>query len=130
MKPSVLLADDDETFRDLSREFLGPEFRVVASVGDGQSLVDAAHAFGPDLIITDISMPVLNGFQAIRQLKSVQPDARVIFLTAHGDLAFVAEARKINALGYVLKRSVASDLIPATREALEGRFFVSPAMLE
>lgn len=129
MKPSLLLAEDDSAFRDAARKLLEPEFRVVASVEDGGALIEAARILRPDLIVTDISMPGLNGLQAIRRLKSVQPDLRVIFLTLHMESAYLAEAEKIGALGYVLKQCVVSDLIPAVREALHGRFFLSPALL-
>lgn len=130
IKTSILLADDDENFRECLQKFLEPEFRVVASVGDGQALIETAHSLVPDLIITDISMPGLNGVQAIRRLKPVAPRPRVIFLTIQEDHAFLVEARKLNVLGYVLKRCALSDLIPAIREALQGKPFVSPALME
>jgi len=72
-------------------------------------------------------MEGLSGIRAARQLKSEQPNARIIFLTVHDESAFVAEAHKVGALGYVIKRSADSDLIPAIREALQGRPFVSSA---
>jgi DNA-binding NarL/FixJ family response regulator len=117
-------------FREALQEFLEPEFSIVGSVGDGQALVEAAHALAPDVIITDISMPVLNGLQAVRRLKTAQLDALVIFLTVHEEPAFVMEAGKNGARGYVLKRCAPSDLIPAILEVLQGRPFVCSSALE
>jgi len=125
-KLGILLAEDDVSLRECVRRLLEPEFKILACVGDGQSLIEAAQTLTPDLIITDISMPVLNGFQAVRRLRTVQPNARVIFLSVHEEAAFVAEANKSGALGYVVKRCASSHLIPAIREALEGRSFVGP----
>lgn len=107
--------------------FLEPWFNIVASVADGQALVTEAQALAPDLIIADVSMPLLNGFQATRRLRAAQPNSRVLLLTVHEESAFLAEARKSGALGYVLKRSAASDLLAAIREVLQGRPYVSPS---
>lgn len=117
-------------FREALEHILEPEFRIVASVGDGKALIEAAQASSPDVIIADISMPVLNGIQAVRRLKAAQPNARVIFLTVHEEAAFVAEAKKSGARGFVLKRCAASDLIPAIREVLRGSPFVCSTSLE
>ena len=119
-----MLADDDAALREGVQKLLEPEFEILASVGDGQSLIEAAQTLTPDLIISDISMPLLNGLQATRRLIALQPKARVIFLTVHEEAAFVAEANKSGALGYVVKRCAASHLIPAIREVLQGRSFV------
>jgi DNA-binding NarL/FixJ family response regulator len=91
-----------------------------------------ARALEPDVIIADTSMPVLNGVQAVRQLMSAQPDARVIFLTVHTvheDPTFVMEGGKAGALGYVLKRNIADRLMPSIREVLQGNPFIRPALL-
>jgi DNA-binding NarL/FixJ family response regulator len=126
----VLLADDDAAFQEALRKFLEPHFQIVASVGDGKALVEAAQALTPDVIIADISMPVLNGLQAVRRLKAVQPNARILFLTVHEEPAFVTEAEKSGALGYVLKRCAPSDLIPAIRKVLQGSSFICPSAPE
>jgi len=125
-KPSILLADDDAAFRKALEKFLGPHYTIAGSVGDGLALVEAARVFDPDLIIADISMPVLNGIQAVRQIMSSQPNARVIFLTVHEEPAFVLESQKTGALGYLLKRSLTDQLMPAIREVLHGDPFVCP----
>ena len=126
-KHTVLLADDDRDLLESVQTLLESEFKVVACVSDGYKLIEAAKLLVPDLIVTDISMEGLNGIHAARRLKSEQPNARIIFLTVHDESAFVAEARKVGALGYVIKQSADSDLIPAIREALQGRSFVSSA---
>jgi DNA-binding NarL/FixJ family response regulator len=129
-KPLILLADDDTAFLEGLRRLLEPEFRIAESVGDGRALVEAAQARSPDLIVADISMPLLNGFQALRRLKVAQPNARVIFLTVHEEPAFVSEAMKSGAQGYVLKRCAPFHLIPAIRAVLQGSLFVCPAPVE
>jgi len=129
-KPRILLADDDAALRESVQKLLESEFRIVASVGDGQALLEAAQALTPDLIIADISMPFLDGFQAIRRLKAIQPNARIIFLTVHDERPFVAEAMKIGASGYVVKRFAHLDLVPAVREALRGGSFISATARE
>ena len=126
-KTTILLADDDRDLLESVQKLLESEFHVVACVSDGYKLIEAAKLFVPDLIVTDISMEGLSGIHAARRLKSEQPNARIIFLTVHDESAFVSEARKVGALGYVIKRSADSDLIPAIREVLQGRSFVSSA---
>jgi CheY-like chemotaxis protein len=128
-RPSILLADDDKAFRDALQKFLEPEFRIVASVGDGQALIEAAQALAPNVIIADISMPVLNGIQATRRLMVHRPSARVIFLTVHEEPAFVAEAKRSGARGYLLKRRAPDYLIPSIREVLQDGAFVCPTVL-
>ena len=126
-KPTVVLADDDRDLLENVQKLLESEFQVLACVTDGHKLIEAARLLAPDLIVTDISMEGLNGIRAARLLKAEQPNARIIFLTVHDESVFVAEARKVGALGYVIKQSADSDLIPAIREVLQGRPFVSPA---
>lgn len=122
-KPSILLADDDVAYRNALQKFLEPQFEITASVGDGPALVEAAQRLSPDVIIADISMPVLNGLQAIRRLKLAQPDTRVIILTIHEEPTFAAQAKTSGVLGYVLKRLAGHDLIPAIRAVLQGKPF-------
>ena len=116
-------------FRGTLQKFLEPHYTIAGSVGDGLALLEAARALDPDVIIADISMPVLNGIQAVRQLMSAQPDARVIFVTVHEEPAFVMEGQRSGALGYLLKRDVANQLIPAIREVLQGNPFICPGLL-
>lgn len=102
---------------------------VVGSVTDGQSLFDTATQLKPDVIVTDISMPILNGIEASKRLNESGCAAKIIFLTVHSDTDFVETCLATGALGYVLKSKITTDLIPAVQEALAGRIFVSPPFL-
>jgi DNA-binding NarL/FixJ family response regulator len=124
-KPRIVLADDDGDFLQALQTLLTSEFEIVASVGDGHALIEAAAVNKPDLIVTDISMPLLSGLRAARQLRRDQPSIPIIFLTIREDPAFVAEAQKLGASGYVVKRCAASDLMPAMRTVLLGGSFIS-----
>jgi DNA-binding NarL/FixJ family response regulator len=124
-KPRIVLADDDGDFLHALQTLLTSEFDIVASVGDGHALIEAAAVHKPDLIVTDISMPLLSGLRAARQLRRDQPSIPIIFLTIREEPAFVAEAQKLGASGYVVKRSAASDLMLAMRTVLLGGSFIS-----
>lgn len=127
-RPTLLLADDEAAVLEGVRRLVESEFRVVATVSDGQALLAAADRCKPDVILADISMPLLNGFEAARRLKAATPSARIIFLTVHEERTVVTEALELGVNGYVVKRSAAQDLLPAIREVLAGRCFVSPAV--
>jgi DNA-binding NarL/FixJ family response regulator len=126
MRPRLLLADDHALLLEGIRLLLEPEFELAGSVEDGQALLAAAEKLKPDVILIDISMPVLNGIDAARQLRKIVPSAKLIFLTMHGDADYVTEAFRAGASGYLLKRSAASELITAIREVLKGHHYVSP----
>jgi DNA-binding NarL/FixJ family response regulator len=125
---SVLLADDQEEFLAIERRLLEPEFQVVETVRDGQAAVAAAVRLAPDLLVLDVSMPVLDGIAAARSLRAAGSQAKIVFLTVHGDPDYVRAALAVGAVGYVVKCRLASDLVPALRDALAGRSFVSPSM--
>jgi DNA-binding NarL/FixJ family response regulator len=126
-RPKILLADDHKMFAQGLESLLQDEFELLATVEDGQALVDAAVRLKPDIIIADISMPVLNGFDAVRRLKKKGVLARIVFLTMHADNALVAEAIRCGASGYVLKQSAGEELLLAVRQVFEGRtFFPAP----
>ena len=127
-RPTVLLADDDQAFLDQVSQLLKSEFEVVGTVGDGRALLAAASNLKPDLVVVDISMPRLNGFQAARQLKKAQSNARILFLSVHEEAVAVSEALAIGVDGYVVKRSAATDLIPALQQVFQGNRFVSEAI--
>ena len=122
----MLLADDHPGFPETIATLLGPTFEVVGKVSDGQSLVEGCVKLNPDVIISDISMPVVNGIEAAEQLKRSGTTAKIIFLTVHSDPDFVRACLATGALGYVVKPRVATDLLTAVREVLAGRTFVSP----
>ncbi len=124
-KPRIVLADDDRDFLHALQTLLTSEFDIVASVGDGYALIEAVAAHKPDLIVTDISMPLLSGLRAARQLRRDQPGIPIIFLTIREEPTYIAEAQKLGASGYVVKRSAASDLMPAIRAVLQGGTFIS-----
>jgi DNA-binding NarL/FixJ family response regulator len=121
-----LLADDHTLLLDGIRMLLEPEFELVGCVEDGQALLTAAMESKPDVILLDISMPVLNGIDAAHQLRKILPSAKLIFVTMHADADFVTEAFRAGAAGYLLKRSAASELLTAIREVLKGNHYVSP----
>jgi DNA-binding NarL/FixJ family response regulator len=122
----ILLADDHTMFAQGLQSLLEDEFELVGTVADGQALVEAAHRLDPDVIIVDISMPGLNGFDAVRQLKKEDMTAKIIFLTMHSDESLVAEAFRCGGSGYVLKQSAGEELISAIGQVLAGHEYVTP----
>ena len=126
MRVRVLPADDNPTVREVVQGLLESTVEIVGSVADGKSLIEAAMRLKPDLIITDISMPVLNGIKAVIRLKELGCRAKVVFLTVHADHDFVSACLNTGASGYVLKSRMVTDLVPAIREVLADRVFVSP----
>lgn len=124
----VLLADDHRIVGDGLKQILEPEFELVGIVEDGFALLEAAAEEKPDVIVTDISMPGLNGIEALEELKKTDPDVQVVCMTMHTNVAYARRALDAGALGYVLKHSAADELIMAVRAAAAGRTFVSPAI--
>jgi len=125
-KMRVLLADDHRSLLELIRGLLEPTYDVVGCVEDGGSLVEAAGKLQPDVIVTDISMPKLNGLEAANQLRESGSPSKIVFLTVHADPDFVQAALETGATAYVTKLRITTDLLVALREALAGRIFVSP----
>jgi len=124
-KIRVVLADDHQAVVEKVRSVLGEDFEIVGAVADGNQAVDAVLALNPDVLVIDISMPVLDGFQAAARLQKANCRAKIIFLTIHEDQDYVAAALHLGASGYVTKSRLAADLVPAIRAALQGRTFVS-----
>jgi DNA-binding NarL/FixJ family response regulator len=125
-KIRVLLADDHTIVAEGLRSLLEGEFEFVGTVGDGRELLDAAQKLNPDVIVTDISMPVLSGLDAVRQLKRDGATAKIIFLTMHTEAQLAAEAFRAGASGYLVKSSAGEELITAIHEVLKGRAYVTP----
>ena len=123
--PRVVLADDLPEVLQKVTQLLKDDFDIVGSAQNGREAIEVAKAFNPDLLVLDISMPILNGIQVASQLKRSGCRAKVIFLTVHEDRDYVDAAFSVGALGYVLKSRVATDLIPAAQEALLGHKFTS-----
>ena len=124
-KIRVVLADDHQEVIAKIRGVLGDGFEVVEAVVDGIQAVSAVLALDPDVFVTDISMPLLNGLQAARRIQNTNPRVKIIFVTIHEDRDFIAAAFSAGATGYVTKRHLSTDLIFAIQEALKGRTFVS-----
>jgi len=116
----VLLADDQAANVALLWRLLEAEFEVVAAVRDGQALIDAATTLSPDVIVTDIAMPILDGIAAAQEILRRNASARVVFVTVHADPAIVRRSLAIGGLGYVLKVSAGEELVPAVRAAFRG----------
>lgn len=127
-KPRILLADDHTLFVEALQKVLETDFDLVGSVGDGRALLEAAPRLQPDVILLDLSMPLLNGLDAAPQLHRLVPDSKLVFLSMHGDPTYVTEAFRAGASGYVLKRANATELIQAIRAALRGQLYVSPLL--
>ena len=124
-KIRVVLADDHREVIAKIRGVLGDEFEVVEAVVNGIQAVTAVLALDPDVFVTDISMPLLNGLQAARRIQNANPRVKIIFVTIHEDRDFIAAAFSAGATGYVTKRRLSTDLVFAIQEALKGNAFVS-----
>lgn len=125
-RAKLLLADDHTMFSQGLQSLLEDEFDLVGAVADGQALVEAARRLEPDVILVDISMPVMNGFDAVRQLKQQGVTAKIIFLTMHADDRLLAEAFRCGGSGYVLKQSAGEELIFGIKQVLAGHKYVTP----
>ena len=126
-RPRVLLADNFAPLLERIVGVVAAEFEVVGAVSDGQAALDAAAALKPDVVVFDISMPVMSGLAAAARLLESAHPPRVVFLSVQDDPAFIEAARGVGALGYVIKHHIGTDLVPAIRLALEGRMHFPPA---
>jgi DNA-binding NarL/FixJ family response regulator len=124
--PSVLLADDHKIVAQGLESLLKDSFTFVGTVSDGRALIEAAARFKPDVVVTDISMPLLNGLDAVRQFRSHGIEAKVVFLTMHADAALAAEAFRAGGSAFLLKQSAGDELVQAIREILLGRAYLTP----
>lgn len=127
-RPRVLLADDHRIVTEGLKSLLEPEFELVGAVEDGRALIAAAAKLKPDVIVVDISMPLLNGIDAVRQIKKANDSIKIVFLTMHPDVTYAVSAFEAGASGYVLKHSAPSELVAAIRSALCGKIFVTPLL--
>jgi len=124
-----LLADDHQIIVEGLRSLLTPEFDVIGTVGDGRALVAQAAALQPDVMVVDISLPSLNGIEAIRQIIKADPHARIVVLTMHQDVIYALRAFDAGALGYVVKHSASAELITALDAALRGEMYISSRLV-
>jgi DNA-binding NarL/FixJ family response regulator len=129
-RPRILLADDHAILLEAFQKLLEPEYDVVGAVADGRELLAAAPKLRPEVIVTDISMPNLNGLDACRKLRKILPEVKLIFLTVNEDPDLVAEAIRIGANGYLLKSSAASELFQAIKSVLNGGTYITPLVAE
>ncbi len=127
-RPRLLIAEDHAETAELLCNLLQFEFDVIAHVQDGRALVCAAERLSPDVIVSDITMPGMDGIAAATVILLRDPEARIIFVTVHGDPCLVKRVLAIGALGYVLKVAAGDDLIPAVHAALRGERLVSEAL--
>lgn len=124
----VLLADDHRIVAEGLKRLLETEFELVGMVENGRALLAAAKELKPDVIVTDISMPELNGIEAFEELKKNNPDVKVVFLTMHHSVVYARRALDAGAHGYVLKHSASEELILAVKAAAAGKTFVTPSI--
>jgi len=129
-RPRVLLADDHTLLLEAFQKMLAAECDVVGTVSNGRAVVSEALKLRPDVVVLDITMPLLNGVDAARQLKRELPDARIVFLTMNEDAELAAEAFRAGGSGYLLKRSAGTELLAAIREVASGRFYMTPLVTE
>ena len=129
-RPSLIVADDHGLFIEGLRRILEPEYEIVATLGDGRALVRAVEQRRPDLILVDITLPLLNGIDAVRQIRKNDKRTPIVMLTMHSEAAYAAEAFDAGAQGYVLKHAVTGELLEALRQVLAGKRYVSPRLAE
>ena len=127
-RPKVLIADDHSMVIDGLRSLLEPEFEVVGAVNDGRAVLPEVRKLQPDVVVIDISMPLLNGLDCTRQLHDTGCTAKILILTMHPDATLAQEALAAGASGYVLKSSPGSELKGALRDVLQGRTYLSPGV--
>jgi DNA-binding NarL/FixJ family response regulator len=128
MKPRVAIVDDHTLVADACRRLLEPECEVIGTFSDPRQFLADAATLKPDVVILDVSMPLLNGLDTARELRRLLPNVRIIMLTMNEDPDVAAEAFRVGASGYLLKRSLGSELPLAVREVLSQRYYVTPLL--
>jgi DNA-binding NarL/FixJ family response regulator len=128
-RPRLLLADDHTIVLEGITRLLQNEYDLLPPASDGQLLVETAMRTNPDVIVADISMPILNGIEAVRQIRKKGLKAKVIFLSMHADIEWATEALAVGASGYVIKQSAAVELSHAIQEALHNRTYITPRVV-
>ena len=128
IRTRILLADDNRPLMEVTAKILASSFDVVGMAHDGQSLVSKALLLTPDVIVADVTMPIMTGIEAAHQLREAGLAKRFVFLTIHSEHEFIRACLAEGALGYVLKTHMNDDLVPAIHAAMAGKLFVSPAL--
>ena len=126
--PRVLLADDHRMMAEGLKALLSGQFELVGVVEDGLAMIAAAETLRPDVIVADIAMPLLNGIDALVQLRKSHPEIKVVFLTMHQNAAYARRALHFGASAFVVKHSASEELVLAIRAALEGKTFMTPSL--
>lgn len=126
----LVIADDHVMFAQGLESLLRDEFDLLGTARNGEELVEATMRLQPDVILVDISMPVLNGFDAVRSIKANGSEAKIIFLTMHDDATLLTEAFRCGASGYILKQAAGEELVNAIREVAHGNNYVSPLVTD
>ena len=122
----LLIADDHTLLAEACKALLEPEFEVIGIVATGRELLQVANEVKPDVVVTDVGMPQLNGLDAAEQLKRLLPSCKIVFMTMNMAPDVAAEAFRRGALGYVVKNSAATELVTAIRRALKSESYLSP----
>ena len=130
MRARIFLADDHSLLLDAFKTLLEPEYDIVGTATDGRMMLKMVAKLEPDLVLMDIAMPNLNGFDAGEKLKKILPDVKLVFLTVNEDPDMVTEAFRIGASGYLLKSSAASELFQAIKTVMSSRDYVSPKLAQ
>ena len=125
---SIVLADDNASVLADLREELDDEFQILGTAANGDEAIREVLRLDPDVVVLDITMPVLTGLQVASRLQQAHPGTKVLFLTIYEDPEYISAAFSVGALGYVTKRRLCSDLSRAIREVFEGRKFLSPSL--
>ncbi len=126
VRPRIFLADDHPAVLNATTALLAPQFEIVGNAKDGATLVSEVERLCPDVIVADITMPVLSGIDAAHRLRESAPSVKIVFLTVHSEQQFVEACAAEGALGYVLKSHMKVHLIPAIRAALLGQAYICP----
>jgi DNA-binding NarL/FixJ family response regulator len=128
VRARILIADDHAIIADALRVYLEKTFVVIGVVGDGRALLAAAIRLRPDVIVTDVAMPLLNGLDAARRIREQVPNAKFVFLTMHDDANLAAAAVELGQVGFVLKSSSGQELLKAIEEIVRGRSYLTPRL--
>ncbi len=124
----ILLADDHTLILDGFRNLLEPKYDVVGAVQDGRALVEAALRLKPDLIVLDVTMPLLNGIDAAREIRKHLPNVKLVFVTMHASPTYLQSALDVGGIGYVLKSSAREQILAAVEKGLRGELYISPGI--
>ena len=127
-RPRVILADDHILMLDALKNLVEPEFEVVGTFADGQSLVEAATQLNPNVVVLDIGMPTMNGLNAGQRLKQLLPTVKLVYVTMNHDPDIAGEAFRLGASAFLLKNSAATELLQAMRQVVRGGYYVTPLM--